>query len=222
MTVVLASLAPIAIAGALAPLPIALVITLLMSQRGLPKASAFVVAETLVYAGICVLAFSTSNLTVGSAGQRSAVIGTLFAVFGMALWWMALSQYVEGRRPERGGRGYFDKLDHMSAGSAALLGGIVTLLNVKQMGIYLVGVSTIVGAGASPTDTWTVSLLFLAVFQIGQIVAIAGYAGSRRRASGLLEGFRGWLLPRLRGMSVLLGSAVGAWFLVLAVEQLWA
>jgi hypothetical protein len=219
MTVVLASLAPIAIAGALAPLPIALVISLLMSERGLPKATAFVVAETLVYAGICVLAFSTSNLTLGSAGLRSAAVGSLFALCGMALWWMALSQYVVGRRPERGGGGYFDKLDHMSAGSAALLGGVVTLLNVKQLGIYLVGVSKIVGAGVSPIHAWTVSLVFVAVFQIGQIVAIAAYAGSRRRASGLLEGVRGWLLPRLRGMSVLLGSAVGAWFLVLAAEQ---
>src|SRR4051812_15892297 len=217
--VVLASLVPIAIAGALAPLPIALVISLLMSKRGLPKATAFVVAETLVYAGICVLAFSTSNLTLGSAGLRSAVVGSLFALFGMALWWVALSQYVGGRRPERWGRGYFDKLDHMSAGSAALLGGVVTLLDVKQLGVYLVGGSEIVDAGVSPTHTWTVSLVFVAVFQIGQIAAIAAYAGSRRRASGLLERLRGWLLPRLRGMSVFLGSTVGAWFLVLAVEQ---
>lgn len=69
----LGQLLPIAIVGAISPLPVMISVTLLMAQRGLAKATGFAVALVGVYALIgAITAGDGSSITAGSLASCSA------------------------------------------------------------------------------------------------------------------------------------------------------
>jgi hypothetical protein len=216
----LARLMPIAIVGAVAPLPLAVVVTLLMSVRGLVKAVVFVGAGSVVYACVCALAFATEDVSVGSAAFRSGAVAVLLAFLGVALLGAAWVQLVRPPNAESVGTPYFDKLDQMTVRSVALFGAIITVVNVKQLSIYLVGMSTLVGSDASALQTWALAVTFMAIFQMGQLAMVGICVVAPRPASTLLARVRSWLMPHMRATSIFLGAVVGSWFLVLAAQQL--
>jgi hypothetical protein len=79
----LEQLIPLAIAGALAPVPITIVVTLLMSKGGLAKADCFGAAMVAVFAVIGAITLTTSSGHDGSSSKGSAVTGTITAVLGV-------------------------------------------------------------------------------------------------------------------------------------------
>jgi hypothetical protein len=128
-------------------------------------------------------------------------------------------QLVRPPNAESGGTPYFDKLDQMTVRSAAVFGAIITVVNVKQLSIYLVGMSRLVGSDVSALQTWTLAVTFMAIFQLGQLATVGIYVVAPRPASTLLAGVRSWLMPHMRGTSIFLGAVVGSWFLVLAAQH---
>lgn len=216
----LGQLIPTAIVGALAPVPIIVVITLLMSKGGLAKAVGFGAALVGVFAIIGAVTLATARVNAGSTTKGSAVTGTIIAVLGVVFLVMALKQIVDTPDPDAPPPKFMTKLDSMSVAGATVFGLVLALINLKQLGIYVAGVSLIVQADISTGQGWLALVILLVLIQLGVIAPIAGYLLARDRATRMLEGFRVWLVGHNRVISTVLGLVVGVWFLIKGVVQI--
>jgi hypothetical protein len=82
----LSQLLPTAVVGAVAPLPITVVITLLMSEGGLAKALGFAAALIGAFAAIGAVTLATANTNAGSSEKGGAITGTLG--LGVGVWFL--------------------------------------------------------------------------------------------------------------------------------------
>jgi Sap, sulfolipid-1-addressing protein len=216
----LGQLIPTAIVGALAPVPIIVVITLLMSKGGLAKAVGFGAALVGVFAIIGAITLATASVNAGSTTKGSAVTGTIIAVLGVVFLVMALKQIVDTPDPDAPPPKFMTKLDSMSVAGATVFGLVLALINLKQLGIYVAGVSLIVQADVSTGQGWVALVILLVVIQLGVIAPVAGYVLARNWATQMLQGFRVWLVGHNRIISIVLGLVVGVWFLIKGVVQI--
>jgi threonine/homoserine/homoserine lactone efflux protein len=216
----LAQLIPTAIVGALSPLPVLVAIALLMSERGLAKAAAFTAAltGTFLVMGLVVLAVADTDGADSDGGR--AVAGAVIAVVGGFLVVMALKQLLGAPDPDATPPRFMERLDQMPPGRAAVLGLVTALVNVKQLGIFVAGVSQIVTAGVTGTQAWIALLVFVLLLQAGVIVPIVGVAVAREPATRWLRSFQGWLTRHKRTISIVLGLVVGAAFVVAGVRMI--
>jgi Sap, sulfolipid-1-addressing protein len=103
---------------------------------------------------------------------------------------------------------------------ATVFGLVLALINLKQLGIYVAGVSLIVQADVSTGQGWVALVVLLVVIQLGVIAPILGYVLARDRATMMLQGLRVWLVGHNRIISIVLGLVVGVWLLVKGVVQI--
>jgi len=216
----LSQLIPTAIVGAIAPLPILIVITLLMSRGGLAKAIGFGAALLVVFAVIGAISLATAGVNAGSNDKGSAITGTIIATLGVVLLITAVKQIVDAPDPDAGPPKFMAKLDTMSVAAATGFGALVALINFKQLGIYVAGVSQIVKADVSKAQGWVALATLLVIMQIGVIGPIVAYLVARERATRVLGGFRSWLVAHNRVLGTVLGLVVGVWFVVKGVAQI--
>jgi threonine/homoserine/homoserine lactone efflux protein len=198
----LGQLIPTAIVGALAPLPIIIVVTLLMSKGGLVTVIGFGAALVAVFAVIGVIVLATSSGGSGSGSKASAVTGTIIAVLGVLFVLLAVKQLLHAPDPDAPPPKFMTALDFMSPVRAAVFGVVIALINVKQLGIYVGGVAMIVHADVSAAARWVALVILLVVVQIGAIGAIAAYAADRDWTSRKLQRFRGWMVAHNRVISI--------------------
>jgi threonine/homoserine/homoserine lactone efflux protein len=216
----LTSLVPTALVGALAPLPITIVITLLMSRRGLAKAIAFAAAATGVLAVTGLVVLATADTSAASSEGGSAVTGTIIAVLGGVLVILGLKQVFDAPDPDAGPPKLMAKLDTMSPAGAGVLGLIVTVINIKQLGIFVAGVSQIVAADISTADAWIALVILAVVIQLFVIGGIVVYIVARTWATKVLRSFQDWMLRNSRAIAIVLGVGVGVAFLVMGIVQI--
>ena len=76
-------LIPVALFGAIAPLPITVVVTLLMSKGGVFKAIGFAAGLVGVFAVIGAITLATAGGRSDSNNTGSAITGTIIAVLGV-------------------------------------------------------------------------------------------------------------------------------------------
>ena len=163
----LAQLLPLALLGALAPMPILISLSLLISQGGLAKAIAFDAALAGVFAVIGTVSLVSSGKHTGASDEGSAVTGTIVAVLGVLFIVIAVKQWLRVPDPDAPPPKFMTHLDTMSVARAAISGVILGLINVKQLGIFVGGVAQIVHADVSTAQQWVAMMLFLTAFQVG-------------------------------------------------------
>jgi threonine/homoserine/homoserine lactone efflux protein len=220
MGTLLGELIPAAIVAAIAPLPITVLITFLTSDGGLGKALAFTAAVLASFAVVGVIALLTAGTDAGTSEKGSAVTGTVIAVLGGLFLWMGIKQLVGAPDPDAPPPKVMGKLDTMSPAGAAVFGVLIALINFKQVGIYLGGISQIVAADVPETDRWVALAILLVVIQIGVIVPILAYLLAPAQATRALEQCRNWLTSNSRVISIVLGLVIGGWFLIKGVTQI--
>jgi cytochrome c biogenesis protein CcdA len=220
MGTLLGELIPAAIVAAIAPLPITVLITFLTSDGGLSKALAFAMAVLASFAVVGVIALVTTGTDAGTSEKGSAVTGTVMAVLGGLFLWMGIKQLAGAPDPDAPPPKIMGKLDTMSPVGAAVFGVLIALINFKQVGIYLGGISQIVAADVPEADRWIALAILLVVIQIGVIVPVLAYVVAPAWATRVLERFRDWLTTNSRVISIVLGLVIGGWFLVKGITQI--
>jgi threonine/homoserine/homoserine lactone efflux protein len=216
----LGELIPAAIVAAIAPLPITVLITFLASEGGLARAMAFALAVLTSFAVVGVIALLTAGADAGTSEKGSAVTGTVIAVLGGLFLWMGIKQLVGAPDPDAPPPKIMGKLDTMSPAGAALFGVLLALINFKQVGIYLGGISQIVAADVPEADRWIALAILIVVIQIGVIVPVVAYVLAPARATGMLQRVRDWLTSNSRVISIVLGLVIGGWFLIKGITQI--
>jgi cytochrome c biogenesis protein CcdA len=220
MANLLGQMLPAALVGALAVLPITIVITLLMSKGGLGKALGFGVGLVGVFTVIGVITLATASTNAGSSDTGSAVTGTIVAVLGGVLLVVAIKQLVDAPDPDAPPPKLMTRLDSMSAVGAAVLGIVIGLTNIKQLGIYAALISQIVAADISTAQGWVALIVLLVVLQIGVIGPILVYILARDWATRALRACHGWLIKNNRTISIVLSLVVGVWFIIKGITQI--
>ncbi len=211
-------LIPIALFGAASPLPITVVVTLLMSERGVAKAIAFGGGLIGVLAVIGVFTLSRSSDSDASSSTQSTVVGTIIAALGVLLVLMAVKLIVNAPDPDAPPPKFMTSLTTISAGRAAGFGAILALINFKQLGIFIGGVAEIVEAEVSGTQQWIALIVLLVVLQLGVIAPIVVYVVARDWATRQLVRFQEWLARHNRAIGIVLGLVIGILFIVEGVS----
>ena len=190
----LAQLLPIALVGAISPLPIVITISLLPSPRGLAKGICFGLALTGVFAAVGVVTLAGAGTNAGATDTGSAVTGTIVAVLGAVLIVIALKLLFEAPDPDAPPPKFMARLDSMSPAGAAGFGALIAVINVKQLGIYAVGLAQIVDADVSAGEGWLALIVLLVVIQAGVIAVLLTYVLGEgvgnpraRRVPGLVD-----------------------------------
>ena len=213
-------LIPVALFGAIAPLPITVAVTLLMSKGGVAKATGFAAGLVGVFAVIGAVTLITSSNSSGSSSTGSAVTGTIIAVLGVLFVLMAVKLLLNAPDPDAPPPKFMTALDTMSVGRAAVFGAILALINFKQLGIYIGGIAQIVEAEISSAQRWVALGVLIFVLQIGIIAPIVVYVVARDWAWQQLRRFQGWLARYSRAIGIVLGLVIGIWFIVKGVTQI--
>jgi cytochrome c biogenesis protein CcdA len=220
MDALLAQLLPLALLGALAPLPILISLSLLMSQGGLATAVAFDAALAGVFALIGTVSLVSSGRHASASDEGSAVTGTVIAVLGVLFIVIAVKQLLRVPDPDAPPPKFMTVLDTMSVARAAIFGVILGFINVKQLGIFVGGVAQIVHADVSRGQQWVAMVLFLAAFQVGVVVPVVLYLSDPQRAMRELLRARSWLVAHNRVLGIVLGLVIGVWFTVMGIAQI--
>jgi cytochrome c biogenesis protein CcdA len=216
----LAQLIPVAVAGALTPLPFMVVVTLLMSKRGLAKAACFAAAMLTVFTVIGVITLTTSGTQDGSGRTGSAVTGTIIAVLGVLFVLFAVKQWLNAPDPDAPPPKFMTALETMTVGRATVFGAILALINIKQLGIFVGGVAQIVHADVSATHGLVALAVFLFLLQIGVIAPLVAFVAARDWAMRNFHRVLGWLVSHNRVIAIVLGLVVGAAFTVRGITQI--
>ena len=220
MVDLLAKLIPTGLVGALNVVPITVLATLLMTRGGLGRAIAFGIGQTGTFAVIGVITLATASTNAGSSDTGSAVTGTIIAVVGALLLILAVKQLLGAPEPDAPPPAYMAKLEKLSVPAALMMGLVLSLINVKQLGIYAAGVAEIVEADVSPAQSWVALAILLVLIQISVIAPIVAYLVARESATRTLMTLRRWLISHNRVISITLGLVVGAWFVSAGVVQI--
>ena len=220
MADLLAKLVPTALVGAINVVPITVLATLLMTRRGLGRAIAFAIGQIGAFAVIGVIVLTTASTNAGSSDTGSAVTGTIVAVLGGVLLVLAVKQLLGAPDPDAPPPAYMAKLESLSVPAALVTGLVLAVINVKQLGIFAAGVAEIVEADVSAAQSWVALTLLLVLIQACVIAPIAAYVVARKRTTTTLMTLRRWLISHNRVISIVIGVAVGSWFVVAGVVQI--
>ena len=96
----------------------------------------------------------------------------------------------------------------------------MAVINVKQLAIYLAGVSLIVNADVSQAQRWIALVLLLVVIQLGVLAAVAADVFAPDWASRVLGALHGWLVRNNRVIGISIGVVIGGWFTIKGITQI--
>src|SRR5207247_1525694 len=154
------------------------------------------------FAIIGVVALASASTNAGASDKGSAVTGTIVAVLGAVLLVVAIKQLVNAPDPDAAPPRFMTRLDSMSAGGATVLGVVIGLINIKQLGIYVACISQILAANISTAQGRVALGVLLVVIQFGVIGPILVYVLARDWATRVLQALRGWLIHNNRVISI--------------------
>jgi threonine/homoserine/homoserine lactone efflux protein len=213
-------LIPAVVLGAASPIPLAILATLLMTDRGLKKAAAFTAGVFVYFAviGSVVLLAQGTDLQPESDGGQTFDYVTI--AIGALLMLMALKKLLTEPKPVSGPPKYMARAEGLSVGAAAGFGVFIALINVKQIAIYLAGLSQIAESSVGAVEGW-IALAFLTIgIQLGLVSGLAYAAFAPEHSARLFKSLREWLITNNRAVSIGIGLVVGAALIALGIEQL--
>jgi hypothetical protein len=218
---ILAAVVPLALATAVSPLPLLVLLVLLLTSRAVSNGIAFALgwAVALLMVALGTLAIAGSNALPEG---RGALVPTLEAVLGLALLGLATWQWHHHPRSGSEARvpGWLNAADECTPIRAFGLGFILVVLNPKVFALTVGAVTTIAAASSHPAQRG----LGLAVYTALGTAAIGIPLGLRAAlgigAIGRLEAWRGWLITHGHVVATALLGAVGLLLLVRGVRAL--
>lgn len=213
---------PMMISAAVVPVWITLVLLLLRSPDGLPKAIAFVSGQILVrFAQGLVFRYMSGSSTSAQTEERvHIVVSTLFVVGGILLWITALKKWFEEEDPDAPPPKWMAMLNSISPVKAFGLSILLMALAAKQW-IFTYGALGVIREAELPNpDSAIAFLVFILGAQSLVLIPIGVYAVAPKRAPHLLEVSIQWLERNNRMIVVLVSIAFGTYFISKGITEL--
>lgn len=213
MGAVIGDLLPLAVGVAISPLPIVAVILMLFSPRAGSTSAGFLtgwIAGVALATAVFVILASVGGL--GADDGASTVGAWIKILLGVVLLGLAVGQW-RGRprlgQPPRTPK-WMTAIDRMTAGRAAALGLVLSMVNPKNL-LLCAGAGVTIGSGGLPPGQ---AVAAAAVFVVIAVLAVAlpvlGYAVAADRVRGPLNELREWLMTHNTAVMTVLLLVIGA------------
>lgn len=201
----LLTLLPLAVVGAVSPLPIVGCTLMLGSARPLPNALAYLAAQAALYLALGALLLALADPRPGSHGNPTADV-----VVGGVLLAVALHQALVGIEVPR----WLEAVDRARPRHAAGVGAAVAAINLKSLALVVSGGGEIARADIEAGGRAVALALLVAGISAGVAAAIGLYVTAPTRGAVLLARLRAWLERRGRWVLVAVCTIAGTAFLM--------
>ncbi len=197
---------------------ITIVIILLMADQGVGNAVAYVSGYFMGYLTIALVAVSLGYRTGTSQSSANPIVQILTVLIGALLVYLGLRNW---RKPRTGEESrIFRIVDGITPKRAFMIGSVVTVINFKNLTLFLTALSVIVVSDMNLGERLLLAVAVTFVFCVALTVPMIVYVVFPRRRMEVLRGIRDWLNRHSRGISIVAPIAFGVIFIVKGVVQL--
>ncbi len=212
---VLVELIPLAIASALAPLMVIIVLTFLRGDGGLVKASAFlcgVVAVRLVQGVVFGLVLGNPD-DADEVAEARTITATLLLVLGVLMVLAAIRGILKEEDPDEAPPTWMTRIGSASPLQALGLGALAITLAGKHWVFTLSALSVIRESEPARAEGVTLFLTYVAVASLTSLAPILGLLIAPQSAAAVLDRIGNWMEANNRAIKIVVSASFGAYFL---------
>ena len=185
---------PMAVGIALSPVPVAAILTILLSARP-QNAQAFLLGWLIGILSIGVIVFLIPGLKT-AGGEPTPLSGWIRLILGGILLLLAVKQWRQRPsvdEPVEVPR-VFSKLNSASAGKTVVLGFLLSALNPKNMLLTFAGTASIYASTATPAEQAIALTIYAVVASLSVGFPIVSYMLFTERVQSVLVDWKDWLI----------------------------
>ena len=202
---------------------ITIVILLLISDKGWRNGFGYMLgyvsAYTLIGVSVVVLSFNYTATDDASA-EPSSIGAVFFMIMGILLLWLAFRNWRKPPSPEKKQPRLFAILDKVTPIKAFLLGALVSVINFKNLAIFLSAVSVLIVSELSLLSKIVIVLLDVFVFCLSVLIPVGIYIAFPQTARERLTWIRQTIEKYSRPIGIWVPLVFGIIFLVSAAREL--
>jgi hypothetical protein len=208
----LLSFIPLTLA-AITPAMLAVVVFLLSLERGPMRAGMFMAGRLVAYAGWCTALFIfTDRFFDLTLDGPPTFILLLKSILGMLLIAMAIKIALGGDDPEALPLKVVNMFTGMSLIKLFGLGVLVSLFQVRHILLMFVGITEIIIAELSTTNTMLATLILIVLINASQLALIGVYLALSVQADAFFQSIDAWINQNNRRIATII-SLVGVFLL---------
>lgn len=212
----------LASAGIVSVGSITIVILLLISDRGwhngLGYALGYISGYTIIGVAAVLLGYNTPK---SDSDDSSMVWSILFLVFGVLLLWLTVRNW--RKKPTEGNQEpprFFSLLDTITPVRAYFIGAMVTVINFKNLAIFLSAVSIVLFSELVLSAKIVIVLLDALIFCASVLIPVAIYLAFPKTAAERLNWIKQTLENYSRPISIWIPLIFGLIFLLRGISSL--
>ena len=223
MSELLTTLLPLAVVSAVTPVQVTILVLLLQSEEGLPRATAWVAGMTIVRLGQGIVFGLVLGVGVPDGPSDAGpglVASALLLIVGIVILVSAMRKLLRQPDEDAPPPRWMAAVESARPFQAFLMGLGYVGLSPKLWAFTLAAISAIEGASLAPATTILVFLLFVALAQFTHLVALTATTLVPGRAIPLMARVSSFLQRWDRAIMVTLGLAFGGFLVVKALVGL--
>jgi len=220
----LLALLPLAIAAALQPLQVFVMITLMKAPRGAANGLAYVSGMTAFRLALgalfWVLVSSVEEVVESGGGQFDLIVGTILVVLGIALLFYGLRYAFSANEVEETAPTWLKNLGDASPAKAALIGVAMLALDPKDWLVDLAAVDLVAAADLRGLASLLAYLWYALLSQSLVLIPLILVLVAPQKADKSLDSLNAWLERHTRTIVIAVAVLLGGYFLYAGLEQL--
>lgn len=211
----------LASSGLLSVGSITLVILLLISERGWRNGLGYALGYTSAYSLIGVAAILLGyRVAVNTTGERNHFLPILLLVLGALLIWLTVRNWRKPSSESKEEPRFFSIVDNITPLKAFGFGAMVSVINFKNLALFLTAQSVVVLSSLSFPQKITITLLVVLVFCLSVIIPVTIYLLFPKRAKDLLNTIKQFLNQHSRPIGIWAPLVFGLLFIIKGITEL--
>lgn len=211
----------LAASGLLSVGSITLVILLLLSDRGWRSGLGYALGYFTAYSVIGVAVVVLGYRAAGSGGEPGLFFPIALLVLGALLLWLAWRNWRKPPAKTQEEPRFFRIVDNITPLKAFGFGALVTVVNVKNLALYMTAVSVPLLSPLPLAQKIAITLADALVFSLSVLIPVLIYLAFPRRAREILLAFRGMLERNGRTIGIWLPLVFGLIFIIKGASSLF-
>lgn len=200
---------------------ITLVILLLLSDRGrrngLGYAFGYISGYSLIGVAVVLLGYKATEKSGDMPGLFLPILllllGTLLLSLAIRNWRKPVSEKQEDSR-------FFSMVDKITPSKAYGFGALVSVINFKNLALFLTALSVVVISNLSITEKIIITIMVVLVFCLSVIIPVVIYLCFPRRARKVLNSIKHFLNQHSRTIGIWVPFIFGIILLIKGISEL--
>jgi len=218
------ALFPLAVAAALQPLQVFVMISLMQTQRGVANGLAYISGMTAFRLALgalfWVLLSGVEEAVEAGGGQFDFIVGTVLILLGVALLFYGLRYAFSANEREEAAPTWLNKLGDVSSAKAALIGVAMLALDPKDWLVDLAAVDMVAAADLSGLASLLAYLWYALISMSLVFIPLILVLAAPQKADESLNSMNAWLGRHSRTIVIAVAILLGAYFLYSGLEMI--